>query len=259
MLANDRQVMIYSLIRKQGSVKNTELKAMFPVSDMTIRRDLDELEAKKLVRRVHGGAVFAGEPVSEMSFSDRIVVEVEKKLAIAHKAVELVKEGMYVAIDGSSTGLELARLLKNFHDITVVTDSLNVLWELRNVSSIRVLTQGGWIAKDGNTVEGLFSVENAHRLSVDVFFFSCAGFDEEGITNSTPIGSDVRRAIQKNSKQNVLLADSTKYRRRGFIKLFAWIDVHVFVSDSGLSPAARQGIVEAAPHLELEIADTIAV
>jgi DeoR/GlpR family transcriptional regulator of sugar metabolism len=255
MLANNRQSTIYDMLRKSGSVRTSELKSVLHVSEMTIRRDLEELETRNLVRRVHGGAIPAGDMLSDMSFEAQSEVSVEEKLAIAHKAVELVSDGMHVAIDGSSTGVEFARLLKNLHDITIVTNSLGILLEFRNVPSVSVIILGGSLAFDGNSIDGAFALENAKQLFVDAFFFSCAGFDAEGITNSSPISSEVRKTFIKNAKKKVLLADSTKYGNKGFIKLFGWDDVDVLITDSHLPAHAAEAILQNAPNLDIRITD----
>ena len=110
------------------------------------------------------------------------------------------------------------------------------------------------MAVDGNRIDGPFAVENAAHLYADAFFFSCAGFDAEGITNASPVAGEVRRMLLKNAKRNVLLTDSTKYGRKGFIALFDWSDVDILITDSGLTEEARDAITWAAPQLDIRIA-----
>jgi len=257
MLADQRQAAIYDLIRKDGSVKTIALKSMLGVSEMTVRRDLEELEARNLIRRVHGGAVASLDRLSESSFAVNAEINVEKKLAIAHRAAQFVENGMYVALDASSTVSEFARLLKSYQGITIITNSLGVLWEFHTVPNARVMVLGGSLAIDGNSIEGTFAVDNASNLFVDTFFFSCAGFNADGVTNATPVASEVRKMLLKNARQSILLADSSKYGKNGFIKLFDWSDVDVLVSDSGLSKEAQESILASAPHLRIEVADTV--
>lgn len=206
MLASERQSMIYALVRERGSAKIGDLAKVLRVSGMTVRRDLELLEAERVIQRVHGGAVSVAGPAPDLPFASRSVLEVNKKLAIAESAKKLVNEGMNIAIDGSTTGLEFARRLRGIKGITVVTNNVGVLWEFHDQRDIHVMMLGGALASDGNTVEGTFAVEQANQMYVDLFFFSCAGFDELSITNSTHIGGDVKRALLENAKQNVLLA-----------------------------------------------------
>ena len=256
MLAAERQAVIYDLVRRGDAVKTSELKARLGASEMTIRRDLQELESRNLLRRVHGGAVPVGEIIDEHLFVVQSRVEVARKRPIAQLAAEIVCDGMSVAVDGSSTALEFARLLGNFKGITLVTNNLTVLWEFRG-AAVNLISLGGSVAIDGNSLDGAFAVENARQLHVDAFFFSCAGFGAEGVTNASPVASEVRRTLLSNAKQNILLADSTKYGKKGFITLFDWSDVDILITDSGLTEDARDAVAQAAPQLDIRIAQLV--
>lgn len=255
MLAAERQSLIYTLVRENGSAKIGELARALRVSGMTVRRDLELLEAERRVQRVHGGAVSVAGPAPELPFASRSVLEIKKKLAIAESAKRMVTEGMNIAIDGSTTGLEFARRLRDAKGITVVTNNVGVLWEFHDQPGVSVIMLGGSLAGDGNTIEGTFAVEHANQIYVDMFFFSCAGFDEVSITNSTHMGSDVKRALLANAKQNILIADSTKFGKRGFLKLFEWSDVDILITDDEISDDAVASLKDRAPHLRVEIAE----
>ena len=256
MLASERQALIYNLIRRDGSAETTELKAMLKVSEMTIRRDIDELEARRMVQRVRGGAIAIDSSMVEVPFAVQAGVNLDKKLSIAHKVIELVSDGMNIAVDGSSTGFESARLLKGFKDITLVTNNISVLWEFRDMSAIHVVTLGGSVAVDGNSIDGAWAQDNASQIFPDIFIFSCVGFNAEEITTTSPVGAEVRKILLKNSQKNVLLADSTKFGKKGFIKLFDWKGVDVLVTNSDLSDQARDSIISNAPHLEILLAES---
>ena len=257
MLAAERQSMIYALVREKGSAKIGDLAKALRVSGMTVRRDLEFLEAERVLHRVHGGAVSVAGPAPDLPFASRSVLEVNKKLEIAESAKKLVKEGMNIAIDGSTTGLEFARRLRGLEGITAVTNNVGVLWEFHDRSDVHVMMLGGALAGDGNTVEGTFAVDQASQMYVDMFFFSCAGFDELSITNSTHIGGDVKKGLLENAKQNVLLADSSKFGRRGFLKLFECADVDTLITDDEIEEEAVANLLERAPHLKIEVADSI--
>lgn len=256
MLASERQTIIYNIVRRDGAVKTSDLKSILKVSEMTIRRDIEALEFRKLVQRVRGGAVAVGNTAGNMPFAIQSGIHLAKKLDIARTAAELVRDGMHIAVDGSSTGLESARLLKSFKDITLVTNNISLLWEFRNLPAIRVVILGGEIASDGNSIDGSFAIENAVQLFPDIFFFSCAGFDTDNITTATPIAVEIRKILLRNSKKNILLADSSKFGKKGFVRLFDWSNVNVLITNPDLSEQARDSILGNAPHLEIILAES---
>jgi DeoR/GlpR family transcriptional regulator of sugar metabolism len=218
-----------------------ELKARLKVSDMTIRRDLWKLESRGLVKRVHGGAVAIINPIeTEKNFFLREVENQGLKKRIAACAVTLLHNGDSIFLDGGTTCHELSRQLPEELNLTVVTNSLAVAIELRRRSRHKVILLGGELEEDGNTVGSVMALENARKLSVGYCFFSAAGFTEELITNPGMIGTDVKRQMINNSRQRILLADSTKYNCRGLIELCRWDQINLLVTDSQLSDQFRK-------------------
>ena len=114
--------------------------------------------------------------------------------------------------------------------------------ELGGSPGIELVLLGGTLERDGNTFDGLLAVENARRIQVDCCFFSATGFSDEDVVNSGMIGSQVKQLMIRNARKVVLLADSTKYGKRGIIKLCRWSDVDVFIADCGLPEPARAAI-----------------
>ena len=183
----------------------------------------------------------------------RRVEQLEKKQAIAREALSWSQDNQIFYIDGSTTCSELSRLLKGRGRHTVVTDGLSVLNELGGCPGIELVLLGGTLERDGNTFDGLLAVENARRIQVDCSFFSATGFSDEDVVNSGMIGSQVKQLMIRNARKVVLLADSTKFGRRGIIKLCRWSDVDVLFSDCGLPESARTAI--RAAGTEVRIAD----
>jgi DeoR/GlpR family transcriptional regulator of sugar metabolism len=229
-----RKRIIFDLLQQRGTVSVTELTAALGVSDMTVRRDIRSMAAEGLLRRVHGGAVSVEAGVEDKPFVTRQVVELERKRAIATRALTFLKGGESIYIDGSTTCGELAKLLPGDRRFMVVTDSLYVLLQLSGNRSIELVLLGGGLDKDGNTFDGVLTVENARRVMVDCCFFSAKGFATEYISNAVLTGSQVKQLMIHNSQRCFLLADSTKYGQRGLIKLCDWKDVSVLISDEQL-------------------------
>ena len=128
--AAERRARIQKLLAEQQVVSIPELAGLFGVSEMTIRRDLDHLERNGVVRRTHGGALAAERMVFEFDFQARRRANRRAKQAIARRARKLIQPGQRLIIDTGTTSLELAILLRNAEDLTVITPSLAVASQL---------------------------------------------------------------------------------------------------------------------------------
>ena len=240
MLRDARLQKITEILNSNGNAKVSELQAALDVSEMTIRRDLKELENTGVINRVYGGALsLKMSNEQEQTFKDRIVANINLKSAIAAHAVTLLSSGSFIFIDASSTCSELASRLPENLNLTVVTNSIEVLMLLRGKKSIQLISLGGELSWDKNTFDGALAIDNAELLSVDICFFSGAGFSAGGIANSGMIGTMLKRTMINKSKQNYFLADSTKFGRNGIITFCKWDKVDLMITDSGLHDDAR--------------------
>jgi DeoR/GlpR family transcriptional regulator of sugar metabolism len=237
-----RKRMIFDLLLQRETVTVAELSGLLAVSDMTVRRDIRSMAEEGLLKQVHGGAVRLQKSEVERSFSARRVEELARKQAIAREVLSWLQGDETFYIDGSTTCSELSRLIKGRGRHTVVTDSLSVLNELGGCAGIELVLLGGTLERDGNTFDGLLAVENARRIQVDCCFFSATGFSDEDVVNAGMTGSQVKQLMIRNARKVVLLADSTKYGKRGIFKLCRWSDVDVLFADSGLPEPARAAI-----------------
>ena len=237
MLKSVRQHKIVDAVKRNGNLTVAELQGMLNVSEMTIRRDLRELENTSAINRVHGGVISI--ETTESTFSDRSVANLVQKTAIAYRAVELITPGCTVFIDGSSTCGELAGILPSNIKFTVFTDSLKILTSLSSYVNITLISLGGELEWDRNTFDGAIALENALQISVDLCFFSAAGFNQQGVNNGGMIGTLVKKTMLRNSKKRCLLVDSSKYGKYGVITLCKWDSIDIVVSDSNLPAEAR--------------------
>ena len=231
MLNITRQQKIYSLLKSKGSASISELRGMFGVSEMTIRRDLKTLDKEGVITRVHGGAAI-NLSSDETLFSDRAVVNSGLKRAIAQAAVSEIELNDSIFIDGSTTCSELADILPENMNITVCTNNLEAVIKLRRKRGISILLLGGDLAADGNTLDGLMTSEAAEKIVVDKCFISGASYSEKGVFNAGMVGTAVKKIMLENTRRGYILADSTKYRGRGMIELCKWGDIDVFISDA---------------------------
>ena len=157
MLAHERQEIIVDMLRKKKVVKNTELAQLFKTSNLTIRRDLDALADKGLVRRVYGGAVLLQK--TETAQSQRPAADTSGELrhsrraAIAKAAVALVREGDRIHLGYGTTVVEIARQLRQFRQLSIVTGSLTAAFQLINTNH-DVYVLGGQLHHDERNLSG---------------------------------------------------------------------------------------------------------
>ncbi|MBR4030957.1 MAG: DeoR/GlpR transcriptional regulator, partial [Clostridia bacterium] len=175
MLALERQKRILELLSIDGAVMVSKLSAEMGVTEETVRRDLEKLEANELLRRTHGGAIPIDGGSYELSLEKRKALNVEVKQALAKKAVQSVASGDTIFLDASTTTFYMAKELKTMKNITVITNSLRVINELAGVEGIKLIAVGGIVSNNqsfvGATTEN-FITEN---YFADTMFFSRKG------------------------------------------------------------------------------------
>ena len=142
MLAIDRRNEILEKVQRDGSVRVTELSQRFDVTEETIRRDLEKLEAEGRITRTYGGAVLNKGTKEDLSINIRETFNQEDKNRIARKVVELINDGDSIMLDASTTTMYVARHLKNKSGITVITNSLRVPMEMAGNTEAEVIVAG---------------------------------------------------------------------------------------------------------------------
>lgn len=238
-----------------GEVGFTDLAEEFGVSEMTIRRDLETLEAEGLARRVRGGAISVVSRSYEPPLSVRAATAADAKAAIGAAAAGLVNDGDTVIIDVGTTTLELAKALHGRHGLTVVTASLPIAVELGADPDIRVLVTGGQVRSGELSLTGGMAEDAFGAMNCDLAFIGIAGICAmPGLTEYNPDDGRVKRAAIQAARRAIVLADSSKLGRVAFSTVAPLSSVDVLVTDApGDEPtvmdiaAAGVGIVEAKP------------
>jgi DeoR family fructose operon transcriptional repressor len=233
-LAPERRDRIRILVREDGVVRVEDLRKNLNVSVATIRRDLEILEEEGKVKRVHGGAVSMESRLEESVFDDKTSQSSRQKKRIADEALKLVGHEESVFLDGGSTTLFMARLLKQRTDITVVTNSLRAVQELSD-SGPRVIFTGGELRRISQTMVGPLSSAVLEQIRVDKAFMGTMGFClKNGITTTDPNEAYVKRQIAEHASQVILLADSTKAEKVSFARVSDWDQVDILISDNNI-------------------------
>ncbi len=232
-----------------------ELVREFGVSDMTVRRDLEVLAQKGLVRKVHGGAeVVRLQATHEPGFKAKSTQREAEKEAIARRAVGFVSPGSAVGLSAGTTTWRLARKLVAIPSITVVTNSIPVAEVLYRSSAAlhqTVILTGG-LRTPSDALVGPVAVSAIRSLNIDQLFLGVHGMSmERGFTTPNFLEAEVDRALVEAAQSIIVLADHTKWGTVGLSTICSLSGADVLISDDGLGAKARE-------QIEAEIGELIA-
>lgn len=261
MLAAQRQHLILQELMDAGTVRVATLAARLDVSEMTVRRDIDALDAGGLLLRVHGGAARTDSfSALEPGFAVKSTRELDAKAAIAAAALELIRPGMTVFLSGGTTTFELARILPRNLGITVATNSIMVAHALADAQPDapegRTGANSGGQARDGirtlilggertpsEALVGPLAAQAARAIAADLCFMGVHGMDlDAGITSPNMLEAEVNAAMIAVSAKLVVLADSTKYGMVGLAGIAPLSAVDILITGPGLSPDAATAL-----------------
>ena len=246
-LAPERMDRLREIVRGQRVVRVDAIERQLGVSAATVRRDLLALERSGEVERVHGGAVSRGERLEEPLFDDKASLAPEEKRRIARAALGLIRPDDTIYLDGGSTVLELARLLRDRARLTVVTNSLRAAQELAG-GGPRLILAGGELRRLSQTLVGPLTRHLLEQVRVDRAFMGTIGLDlGTGMTTTDPGEAYTKSIVLERAREVVLLADGSKIGRVSFARAGGLERVRVLITDRTADPAflkamARQGV-----------------
>ena len=213
MVLNSRQQEIMGILKVKGSVSTYELSKTLYASEMTIRRDLTEMERGGFLRRYRGGAVLKIN-LGEMPITERLLLYKDEKEALAKKCLAFLKDNISVFIDSSSTCQYLLPHLKEFNNITLVTNSVSSLLTASELHIPCVLIGGEYYSQDMCLI-GSIAEEQVKNLNVDVAFLTTAGISNEGVITDFDLKQTaVRKIILKNANKKVFLFEKEKIGKK---------------------------------------------
>jgi len=219
---------VRSLIADRGAVRIDQLAEDFGVSEMTIRRDLDELETLGVARRVRGGAIALGpEP-----FAQRHRHNARAKARIAEKLHPLIPTTGTVALDASTTIYRLAASLEIARDLVVVTNGLDTFHALVGKPGITASLSGGAQEPRTGSLVGPMAVRAAEGFLYDAFVCSAAALDHDvGSSEASLAESEVKRAFSQTSTRIILAVDHSKLGTRAQARMFDLEHLDLLVTD----------------------------
>lgn len=247
-----RRSIIIDELRRQDEVTVSGLSALLGVSDVTIRKDLQQLEDQGYLTRVRGGAVFSGRGQLELRFAARQQLALEEKRRLAQAAVEFVRPGATIFLDGSTTVFQMTRLLRPIQGLTVITNGLYAALELSFAPETTTIVVGGILRKQSSSLVDLLTPELLRRLHVDVAFLSCRGFTvEHGLMESDLREAQLKRAMAQAAQQVVALVDHSKIGHVYIASSVLPDEIDTLLVDDNVDEATRSALLAAGVTLRV--------
>lgn len=232
----ERHQYILSKLKKEGKVNVLDLCTALNVSSVTIRKDLKLLEDKKLVYRTHGGGTSTNPYTVDRPVNEKEKIRSEDKMDIGAVAARLIEPNDCIIIASGTTVLSLARNIKPQGTLTVITAALNVAMELNQHPEVEVLILGGILRKSSSSATGIYAEKILDDFSCSKLFLGVDGIDIEfGLTTTNVMEAQLNRSMIQASQKAIVLADSSKFGKRGFGRICGLEDVEQVITDSGVS------------------------
>ncbi len=245
---SERKRIILDKLSQTGTISVSDLAEELGLSEVTIRSDLKELEEKGWLQRTRGGAA----PAFHRDILERQRLHIDEKHAIARAAAELVQDGDVIMIEAGTTTALIARYLIGKRDIHIVTNSTLVFSYARMSPALQITMTGGEFRRPTESLVGPIALETINRLNVRLAFVGTDGFSlHRGMTTHLVEGGEIVKAMKAHAEQTILVADSSKYGKVGFVTVLPLREVAMIITDKKLSPQGADELREAAISLQL--------
>lgn len=231
-MSQPRYKAILELLQRNGTVHVGQLAQDLGVSEVTVRRYLSQMEREGLVVRFHGGAVLPQAVVRDLSFREKETAHREEKERIARAAAALVEDGMAIALGAGTTVAAVARALADRRDLTVVTNAINIAWELAHRPGTRLVVTGGELRESSYCLTGPAAEATLRDLFVDIAFIGVNGLHPaHGFSTPHPGEALIHRALINRARRAVVVVDHSKWGRVAFSRIAPLHQVHTVITD----------------------------
>ncbi|CAI0831274.1 Glycerol-3-phosphate regulon repressor [Serratia quinivorans] len=228
-----RRELIIDQLCREGSVRVEQLSAQFSVSSVTIRSDLRQLEKSGCAVRAYGGAMLNKQFAFDRPLQDKGRLNRDVKYAIACAAAELVNDGDAIILDSGSTTSQMAQQLVGKKDLVVMTNALNIAFELANNEQVDLMVVGGSVRRKSWSLYGPAAEQHMRQFRFDKLFLGVDGFDLiSGITTPDPGEAQLNRAMCDVAREVIAVADASKFGRTSFCMIREIGQIQRLVTDS---------------------------
>jgi DeoR family transcriptional regulator, aga operon transcriptional repressor len=246
----ERHQHILSSLKKEGSVTVVELCRELNVSSVTIRKDLKMLEDRALLFRTHGGGTLTNPYTVDRPVNEKEAIHSVEKSGIGEAAARLVEANDCILIASGTTVLSFAKALQPKSNLTVVTAALNVALELIRQPGVEVIQLPGIIRKTSSSVAGIEAERMLDNFSFSKLFLGVDGIDLDfGLTTTNMMEAQLNKKMIAAAQRTIVLADSSKFGKRGFGKICGLEDVDHVITDQHIS----EHIVKTLTGLGIEV------
>lgn len=241
-IADDRRAEIVRIVHQRGSISVLELISELGVSGATVRRDLQDLEEKHLLKRLHG-VVTTPSPLGELPFQRKIAHLAEEKRRIALAASQLIQAGDVIGLSGGTTATYLAEMLRDREGLTVVTSAVNVAMTLGDSDDITVILVGGRVRPHTYELVGPLTDLVLPHIAINRLFLGVDGISlHGGITTHSDLEAHTNEAMLERAKELVVIADHTKVGKVTLATIAPLSRVGTLVTDETSTPDELEAI-----------------
>jgi DeoR family transcriptional regulator, aga operon transcriptional repressor len=233
----DRHQLILQKLKEEGQVNIQALSDLMEVSGVTIRKDLKLLEDKNLLFRTRGGGSITNPYTIERPINEKELIKADEKQKIAKAALALIGQNDSIIIGSGTTVFQVAHFLHPSKQLTVITPAVKVTMELCNRPNVEVLQLGGLIRPNSSSVAGAYAETILENISCGILFLGVDGIDLDfgfSITNLTE--ASLNQKMIESAQVIAVLADSSKFGRRGLGRVCSLDQVQYIITDNGVQP-----------------------
>lgn len=260
MTKEERHQLIIDTLMRHESIPVSSLSMLLDVSAVTIRKDLTELESENKLYRSHGKAVLINPYINNRSISEKEKLQRTEKELIGREAAKLITRDDSIIIASGTTVLAFARCIQPVHRLTVISASLSVSQLLGQNESIDLVQLGGTIRPSSLSVVGKFAETPLCEFSCSKLFIGVDGIDPDfGITTTDIREAELNRVMMRTAQKTIVLADSSKFRRRGFSKIANLSDIDTVITDSRIPATIAQSLEDMGIELKIVNVEQISV
>ncbi|ACV28127.1 Lactose phosphotransferase system repressor [Anaerococcus prevotii] len=244
MLKEERQDLILKELKKNGIIRVSEITDLLDFTEMTIRRDLKELEDKKLLVRIHGGAKCLDDlSEKESSHEEKLKINRDSKLIIAKKVADLIEDGDTVFIGPGST-LELVANYLSFKQCKIVTNSYYLFKKIYRLDNIESILVGGKVRQITGAFVGSFSNSIVKSLHFKKCFIGVNGLSFNNAYTYNELEGEIQTIALDNSMHKYLVSDHTKFGKVDFFSFYNLDEINAIISDNNLKDSDKEKIEE---------------
>ena len=237
--AQGRRSAILQLLKDDSSVNVSELSKRFGVSEVTIRKDLRILKERKLLVRVHGGAIMGAssmaDEVEERHVNFKRLVNTREKEAIGRAAAAHIKNGDTILVDSGTTALEVVKNLHRFDDLTIISNSLTAVLEALKYKRFRVILLGGTVRESSMSIVGPLAESNLKLFYCDKLFLGVDSFSvETGLSTPSVEEASTNQVMISRAREVIAVFDSSKVNKRALAFIAETEKIHTVITDNNL-------------------------